>query len=414
MDRITLVRLGVVVRTLLITGYTLLFSLLMHLFFKQYWYIELFITTLFLSSMARVATLGDGSIRRAVIGMHGAHPKKHREMLSYLRHHSFSLLELATLLTVLFLLPIDFGVCAASTLFAGVPFYLLRRLLTSLVALPVATLACYIGRRSALFHLYTQKENRTDAGAAILHLASYLGYAALYLAGAYMAAQVIVTFAGFLALFIMLPALLGAALLVLGFIFLRRVVRVIRARRRLIHRMTAICKTHGYTCTPPRALYRSIFFGFEGFHFSLTVGKDIYDCRIYSDIRRSQNLFFYDDGYVTSVSAPKGGLLALMVPVRAANGVAIRSGAGIAAALSGEDVPALFSALYTVRKPYSFESENRKVLIVTPAVNRWYIAGNGLKQIDVGAWAYGYKIYNADTFLGLLEREAIADDFKKH
>ena len=71
-----------------------------------------------------------------------------------------------------------------------------------------------------------------------------------------------------------------------------------------------------------------------------------------------------------------------------------------------------FMLPYSVRTPYSFESKYRKILIITPAVHRWFIKDeHGTRNADIGTFAFGYKIYNAETFLGLLERDALGTDY---
>lgn len=375
---------GCATRALLLAAFYLAVTLVICLHYGQrdWWYVELPIATLFLYSTARTATFGDRELRSRLDGKEVA---THRGTLAFLLRDTEGRIELVTLLLTVLLLPIDFGICSIGGLFfRSVPYYALRRLLMLATALPFILPAWYLGRRSALIRLAAMPHyERLERRALLPHLLSYLGAAALYFIGAY---TLMVAMSG---VRLTVKFALMAPLIALAFFALWlalhsvQYIRVFRARRRLYRRVRGIAKRNGYTVTRQKGLYRSVLLQQTEPHFSVTAGEHTYDCRVLSSVRKAQNFFFAADGILTASPAAHGGLLAL------------------------------FSLPFSVRTPYAFESEHRKVLIVTPAVWHWYISEGTSREVDIGAWVFGYKLYNASSFLRILEREGLDEDFSK-
>ena len=73
----------------------------------------------------------------------------------------------------------------------------------------------------------------------------------------------------------------------------------------------------------------------------------------------------------------------------------------------------MFTPIHSVVTPYAFESSNRKIVIITPRVFRWYLQEGKSAEVFPGARAWGYKLYNTETFTGLLDRDALGEDYKR-
>ena len=384
-QRNLLIDLGRATRAFAIALFYIGISLVICLYYGQrdLWYMEMPITVLLLYSLTRTATFGDRRLRKRLDGVRF---NTHKGTLAFLWRDKGSRIELATLLVTVLLIPIDFGICSLGGLFLrGVPFYPLRRLLTLGLAVPFLLPAWYFGRRSALIRLAaTPRYERIVPRAFLPQLLNYAGVAALYIVGTYtvlISAGSLVLTARFA---VMAPALAVFLLAVWTLLYGMQYTRVFRARRRLYRRVRRIVKRQGGSVTRGRGLYRSVLLPQETPHFSVKVGEQTYDCRICSSIHKSQNLIFDADGTLTST--PAG-------PYRVLLG--------------------LFSPPFSVRSPYAFASENRKVLIVTPAVWRWYVNEGTSREVDIGEWVFDYKIYNAASFLGVLERGGLEAEFSK-
>ena len=372
-------------RALLFSVFYLCITLVICLAYGQrdFWYMELPVSTLLLYSLSRAAGFGDRILRKQLDGV-ALHT--HTGTLAFLAKDSGSRIELIVLLLTVFLVPVDFGICSIGGLFfRNIQPYLLRRLVMLALALPFLLLSWYFGRRAAIIRLAVMPRYERESPRGFLpQILSYIGIGVLYVVGAY---TFLLTLGG---VFITLRFALMAPLLTLILIgvwmllYGMQYVRVFRARYRLYHRLCRIARRNGYTVTRRRGLYRSVLFPQTSPHFSVKVGEQIYDCRVCSSIHKAQNFFFDADGVLTSSPAgPRRGLLGLFAPP------------------------------FSVRTPYAFTSENRKVLIVTPAVWRWYISEGTSHEVDIGSWVFDYKLYNAGSFLGILERGAIDEDFKR-
>ena len=392
---------------------------------------ECFMSFFIFYSTARISTIGDHTLRDRFFEREEGPPREGAESIRFLLNDEATRVELPLLILILFLLPIDFGVMAIGrVLFSGVSFYLLRRLLITLISLPILLCAYFLGRCTAFSHWrslprYERWENRSF----LQQFLAYLGFVSLYLLMSWLLP---VTLSGWLGIFAMLLIFPVLGLLALVFWVATvglRYLRVCRVRRRLMRRVSAACKKNGYTLEGPTSLYKNILSPDGEITFSVRVSDgEVYDCLVYSTLSRWRYLFFEEDGMVTSSGAPRRG------------------------------IGGLFTPAYSVRSYYAFESENRKVVIVTPAVKKWFLrdsgtgseflgygadiynaknsgaalpigrAGSGwvfapvnadmpryqsggTKEIFPGDTGWGYKFYNAETFCGLLERGALGLDY---
>ena len=387
----TLIYIGCAARILFILGYYFLITWALRLEFENpyaYWPVELFVSYFFLYSTARTATFGDRALC-ARIGESELGSSTHRRLIVFLFGDAETRIELIAMAVVLFAFPIDFGICSIGVLLRGVPYYLVRRLLVLLCSLPLVLLAYYFGRRSAIDHMASLTPREACEGKGFLRqILLYIALGFFYILSARTLLAMLGVAATLLALFVLVAGWLGAAVLA---VFLLKNTRVLRARRRLCKRLRRICRQKKYRLRGPHRLYRSFFFPSEGPHFSVEIGKEIYDCRVYSTRGYMKHISVDDDGYVTAT------------PFVAMTAFALRRA-----------LMQSFMLPYSVRTPYSFESKYRKILIITPAVHRWFIKDeHGTRNADIGTNAFGYKLYNAETFLGLLDRDALGDDYMR-
>lgn len=386
--------IGCATRFLFILGYYLLITGVIRIRFEDqpgYWPLELFVAFFFLYSTARMATFGDRSLRERM-GDVDLREASHRTMLSFLYGDTETRIELSVMIVVLLAFPVNFGICSLGVLLGGIPYYLLRRFVVVLCSLPLLLLAYYFGRRSAIDHLSSLPPRERGAGKGFFQqMLFYVALGFFYV----LSTQTIVAMLGVAAtaigVFLAVPLFAFWLFIAASILFFFKSIRVLRARRRLCKRLRRICRENKYRLHGPRCLYLSFFRPFDGPHFTVEIGKDVYDCRVYSTSGRMKQVSVDSDGYVTAT------------PVRGAASIT-RWGSFVQ----------LFTLPYSVRTPYSFESKYRKILIITPSVLRWFVSDErGTRNADVGTNAFGYKLYNAETFLGLLDRDALGDDYMR-
>ena len=347
--------------------------------------IEIFVSFFLFYSTARLSTIGDHRFVARFFGREGGPPRRGGESLRYLLADKSTRRELPTILVLSFFLPFDFGIFSVGRLlFREISPYLLRRLLIFAITLPFLLFSYFWGRLTAMIYFRTLPANeRTSNPVFVRHMIRYFGFAALYFASAYTIPYVLATFGVFLTFFVVFPPLVLIVAVLWFLLFGRAFLRVCRARRRLLRSLRRICKTHGYILREPVRFYRSILFPREGITFSVTVREgETYDCNVYSAVNKWRDLFFGADGYVLATPATRRGPAALFTPV------------------------------HSVRTPYAFESEHRKAVIVTPAVKHWYFREGRSTEVHPGAYGWGYKFYNAEVFLGLLDRDALDTDYR--
>ncbi len=365
---------------------------------------EFFLSFLLLYSTSRIAAIGDPVLFSRFLKEKEPLPERPQESVAFFLRERGTHLELALVLAFSFLLPVDHGLFVMGELFfSGIRPYVLRRLLTAVTAFPLCFLAQMLGKMTAVEY-FRHCRSRSRRFPLLRGIAEYIGVAAVYLYGAYIAPGVLSMLGGLALFLVSFPALLVVWLLVCLLRFFFACLRVFRARRRLYRRLRAVCAERGYELTRPCALYRAILLPRAEVNFTIKVSEgEIYDCLVVSTLRKRRFLFFDADGIMTAVAPPRRGTAAI-APVPSY-------------ALTSYYVSAeLFSLLPnppSVSEPYAFSSENRKIIIVTPAVWRWYSKEGTTQQIEPGAGAFGYKFYNAETLLGLLEREALDRDFNR-
>ncbi len=366
---------------------------------------EALFSSLLLYSTTRLATIGDPELSCRFLRAGEELPGRGVESAVFFLRDRATCVELAVMLSLALVLPLNFGIFFPGTyLFADIDFYLLQRLLTLLASLPLYLVSYMFGKMEAVeyWRHNRKKEKRLPLLRGIL---GYISVTAVYLAGAYAAPGVLAMAGGVALLLFTFPAFVIVWLLLSLLRFFLAYLRVARARHRLYRRLLATCAKKGCNLTRPFALYRTILFPRRDvINFTVKSPEGAtYDCHVFSTLRKRRVLFFGTDGTVTAVSPARRGTVGTQPMPRTS--------------LYSYYVSAeLFSLVPTpppVSAPYAFASENRKVIIVTPAVWRWYINEGNSREIQPGASAWGYKFYNATDFLALLERDALDRDWKR-
>ena len=158
-------------------------------------------------------------------------------------------------------------------------------------------------------------------------------------------------------------------------------------RRKLIKRLTRICKEQGYELSPIRKPYASLLRAHKGANFTVTVSGKTYDCKLLSHHALPIMKFDYEGGYE----------LILSLKFRF-----MSRGRGVAHSHE-MGMPVLKRKM-----TYAFESEHQRVLIVCPVPAHTLIAGpNGGSPLDTGAHIGEYRMFNTTGFLGALERDRL-------
>ena len=365
---------------------------------------EALFSSLLLYSTVRLATIGDPELSHRFLRAREPLPARGIESGVFFLHDRTAHVELAVMLSLGFLLPLNFGIFfPGAYFFAGIDFYLLQRLLTLLTSLPLFLIAYLFGKAEAVeFWRNTLKMEK--ANPLLRGILGYVSVTAVYLLGACYAPRALSLLAGFALFLFAFPALLLVWVAVCLLRFCLAYLRVFRARHRLYRRLRKASAERGYTLTKPLALYRTILFPRRDvINFTLTSpAGEVYDCHVFSTLRKRRVLFFDAEGTVTAVSPARRNTVGLEPFPRPAM---------YSYYVSAE----LFSLLPQpppVSAPYGFTSEHRKLVIVTPAVWRWYVDEGNSREIQPGAFAWGYRFYSATDLLSLLERDALDRDWK--
>ena len=365
---------------------------------------ESFLSFFLLYSTSRIATIGDPALLRRFAKGDEPLPASALESAVFFLRDRETHLELGLLLGMSLLLPVNYGLFVmGDVFFSSLTPYPLQRLVTVITAAPLCLLAHVLGSMSAIEY-WRHERKKARRFPLLRSLIEYVGVSAVYLLGAYITPAVLSMLGGIALMLLSVPALFLAWLLLSVLRLLKDCLRVLRARRRLYRRLRAISRERGYTLTKPHALYRSILFPRAEINFTVKVaGDEIYDCLVLSTLRKRRFLFFNADGIVTAVAPPRRGTAALTPIPRP----------GLYSYYVSAELFALLPNPPAVSEPYAFASGNRKMVIVTPAVWRWYLEEGSTRQIEPGAGAWGYKFYNAETVLGLLERGSLGRDWNR-
>ncbi len=171
------------------------------------------------------------------------------------------------------------------------------------------------------------------------------------------------------------PYILIAFLIVSGMMC----VRVFRKQCRFLKRLHAFCEKENITLTMVKPPYLSVFNRQKGYHFTFKKGEREYRCKLVASVFRSAPMFFTEYG---------AGAIRYDVHI-------------------GKVV--LFHIMSQF--DYSFESEEKKLIIVLPSPAKIFAGDtNGkARMIDTGEILGAYQIFSGSGFIGALERNCIGN-----
>ena len=171
-----------------------------------------------------------------------------------------------------------------------------------------------------------------------------------------------------------LPFALVAA--VLGGFWLWYALRALRIRRRFMKNLKRLCAEHGFQIEWSKRPYLSLFLYRSGANFRLHANGKIYDCKFFSAMRRHWEMYFRENGTLTTRRALRFRRVEFL----------------------------RFSSVYE----FDFESEHEKICIVAPVPNlisagsdRWN------RPIDTGTRVGKYRIFSSTGFLNALRRDCV-------
>ncbi len=154
-------------------------------------------------------------------------------------------------------------------------------------------------------------------------------------------------------------------------------VRALLKRRSFISRLEKYCKNNSLDLSEISNPYSSIFKDKNGFNFTVEKNGKKYDCKFLYSLFKGSPLIFSDKGY---------GIKHTLITIRGVQ---------------------LFSKKTDFT--YTFESENKKILIILPIPKKIFasIRGAKLSEADTGERLGEYIIHSSTSFLNSLERDCL-------
>ena len=159
-------------------------------------------------------------------------------------------------------------------------------------------------------------------------------------------------------------------------LFVIRYLNAILKRRRLLRELKKICEEKGFYLSKVKSGYTSIFRLPRDSSFTVSHGKETYECKLLCGVRKGSPMYLFGNGQ---------GQVIHTFRIRRVE---------------------LFHFVTSFR--YGFESQHKKIIIINPIPQSVYRSGEGrAKEIDVGEIIGDYYIYNATGFLNALERDCL-------
>jgi hypothetical protein len=155
-----------------------------------------------------------------------------------------------------------------------------------------------------------------------------------------------------------------------------RYIRAIVARRRFFRKLAQICREERYELSKFSHPYSSVFSPKDGETFRLFTAQGRYACKLLCSVRRKTPLYLDEEGNASFE---------------------------ISYGLFGLDF-----VTDTVSARYTFDTTDKKLLIVLPAVNHIYITdGKAKRRLESGDCVMGYLLYNGEDILNALTRKGL-------
>ncbi len=167
-----------------------------------------------------------------------------------------------------------------------------------------------------------------------------------------------------------------AILVFIALVIFWRTIRAFFKRRSFIKKLKKLCKKEGYTLSKIERPYAEVFFPHGGMNFTVGAHGKEYDCKFLAAKAKGAFMIFFAGGE---------GVFERVFRLRELE-------------------------FFKLHKPfyYDFESDKRKVLILTPVPKKTFIADHSkLRPVDNGEIIWDYKLFSGYGFLGALERDCI-------
>lgn len=165
-------------------------------------------------------------------------------------------------------------------------------------------------------------------------------------------------------------------------------IRAFIKRLSFLRKLKKASAAEGYEIKIKNKPLLSVFFTLEGFDISVSDNGKIYDCKFIAGIKRRNSMIFLDSGEVKILHELKFGKRTEKISI--------------------------FS--YSKYQKYTFESENKKIIIVSPCPGCVCAAQSDTSkpiEIDTGFDIFEYKIYNGAGFLSALEYGCIDKKYQQ-
>lgn len=153
-------------------------------------------------------------------------------------------------------------------------------------------------------------------------------------------------------------------------------VSAFRARKKFIRGLQKLCREKGFALSETENPYSFIFRMHKGFNFTVTAHGKTYDCKFLSGIHKNSPVMFDLFG---------AGVWLHYFKIR------------------GKEI-----FKYVHRFEYAFESENAKILIMSPAPKEMFVGeNNARRRVDTGDTLGNYKLFSEKEFLRSLELDVM-------
>ena len=201
--------------------------------------------------------------------------------------------------------------------------------------------------------------------------------------------------------FSLVGAVIAAVILIC---ILYRYLRALRIRGKFLKNLRERCEKCGFSLSPVRRPYRSVFRIGSGLDFTVAAHGKTYSCKLIAGISRGNAMSISPDGVAHVIHI--WGLRIL--PSRHMH-ISSEFLGGAGRALGGTRWYQKLEILrFTTKTDFSFEGDGQRVLIVNPVPFALFAGSEEQAQpIDNGATVGAYKIFAGTGFLNALERNCI-------
>ena len=186
--------------------------------------------------------------------------------------------------------------------------------------------------------------------------------------------------------------------------FALRYLRALRIRRKFWQNLRKRCEKCGFSLSPVRRPYRSVWRITEGKDFTVSANGKTYSCKMLAGLSRSNAMSLSPDGIAHVIHAWG---LRILPGRRMHTSAEFLGGAGRALG-GGRWYQKLEIFRFTTKTDFSFEGEGQRILIVNPVPHALFAGTeNRARPIDNGDTVGPYKIFTGTAFLNALERDCI-------